>query len=48
MTGDIDDVVGASHHRKIAVLVFVSRVCGQVVAGKLGEVSFAVSFVVIP
>ncbi len=34
MPSDVDDVVGAGHDPKIAILVLVARIRGQVVAGK--------------
>src|SRR5690554_5314453 len=34
VSGDIDDVVGAPHDEKIAILVEIPTVTGQVVAGK--------------
>ena len=48
MTGDVDDVVGAGHHPKIAVFVLVSCIGGEVIAGKPGEVGLAVAFIVLP
>jgi hypothetical protein len=33
MAGDIDDVIRAAHDPEVTVLIFVTRVRGQVVSG---------------
>ncbi|EPJ40338.1 hypothetical protein STAFG_2587 [Streptomyces afghaniensis 772] len=48
VSGDVDDVVGAAHDEDIAVVVDVSAVAGQVVAGVGGEVGGDVPVVVLP
>jgi len=48
VAGDVDDVVGASHHEDVAVLVDVAGVGSFVVPGEGREVSVAEAIICVP
>src|SRR5882672_2895128 len=48
MTGNINDVIHAPHNIEVIITVFVSTVTCQVITGKIIEIFFPESFIILP
>jgi len=48
MPGDIDDIIGAGHHKDVAILINKACIAGFVIAGIAGKVAFDVTLRRVP